>query len=93
MKPWSAKLPLLSGRALAGVGAGALVGSFYIGTGDIAIATKMGALFGMDIDGYTSAVSLDRHRITNMYRHVNCVAITCQGFINGVIDEFLHHVV
>ena len=49
MKPWSAKLPLLSGRALAGVGAGALVGSFYIGTGDIAIATKMGALFGMDM--------------------------------------------
>ncbi|SVD02638.1 uncharacterized protein METZ01_LOCUS355492, partial [marine metagenome] len=31
------------------VGAGALVGSFYIGTGDIAIATKMGALFGMDM--------------------------------------------
>ena len=49
MKPWSAKLPPLSGRALAGVGAGALVGSFYIGTGDIAIATKMGALFGMDM--------------------------------------------
>ena len=49
MKPWSAKLPLLSGRALAGVGAGALVGSFYIGTGDIAIATKMGALFGMNM--------------------------------------------
>ncbi len=49
MNPWSAKLPLLSGRALAGVGAGALVGSFYIGTGDIAIATKMGALFGMDM--------------------------------------------
>ena len=49
MKPWSAKLPWLSGRALAGVGAGALIGSFYIGTGDIAIATKMGALFGMDM--------------------------------------------
>ena len=49
MKPWSAKLPPLSGRALTGIGAGALVGSFYIGTGDIAIATKMGALFGMDM--------------------------------------------
>ena len=47
MKPWSAKLPPLSRRALTGIGAGALVGSFYIGTGDIAIATKMGALFGM----------------------------------------------
>jgi Mn2+/Fe2+ NRAMP family transporter len=49
MKPWSAKLPPLSARALTGIGAGALVGSFYIGTGDIAIATKMGALFGMDM--------------------------------------------
>ena len=49
MKPWSAKLPPLSGRALTGIGAGALVGSFYIGTGDIAISTKMGALFGMDM--------------------------------------------
>ncbi len=49
MKPWSAKLPPLSRRALTGIGAGALVGSFYIGTGDIAIATKMGALFGMDM--------------------------------------------
>ena len=49
MKPWSAKLPPLSGRALFGVGAGALVGSFFIGTGDIAIATRMGALFGMDM--------------------------------------------
>ena len=49
MKPWSAKLPPLSGRALTGIGAGALVGSFYIGTGDIALAPKMGALFGMDM--------------------------------------------
>ena len=49
MKPWSATLPPLSRRALTGIGAGALVGSFYIGTGDIAIATKMGALFGMDM--------------------------------------------
>ena len=49
MKPWSAKLPPLSRRALTGIGAGALIGSFYIGTGDIAIATKMGALFGMDM--------------------------------------------
>ena len=36
----------MGGRSLMGIGAGALVGSFFIGTGDIVISTAMGAQFG-----------------------------------------------
>jgi Mn2+/Fe2+ NRAMP family transporter len=34
---------------MVGIGAGALVASFFIGTGDITIATSMGARFGFDM--------------------------------------------
>ncbi len=49
LRPWSARLPFLSRRSFVGIGAGALVGSFFIGTADIVISTKMGALFGFDM--------------------------------------------
>ena len=49
LRPWSARLPFLSRRSFVGIGAGALIGSFFIGTADIVIATKMGALFGFDM--------------------------------------------
>lgn len=49
LSPWSLRLPALSRRALLGIGAGALVGSFFIGTGDIAISSEMGARFGFDM--------------------------------------------
>ncbi len=47
--PWSRRAPSLPWRAVFGVGAGALVASFYIGTADITIATRMGAVFGFDL--------------------------------------------
>ena len=47
--PWSLRATPLGGGALLGVGAAALVASFYIGTADITIATRMGALFGFDL--------------------------------------------
>ncbi|MCZ6795618.1 MAG: divalent metal cation transporter [Planctomycetota bacterium] len=46
--PWSVR-PRFAGRSLARVGAGALVASFFIGTADITISTRMGALFGFDM--------------------------------------------
>jgi hypothetical protein len=48
LKPWSLRVPTLPLRALLGIGAGALVASFFIGTADITIATQMGALFGFE---------------------------------------------
>ncbi|MEM7234047.1 MAG: divalent metal cation transporter, partial [Planctomycetota bacterium] len=48
-EPWSLKTPPLSLRALGGIGAGALVASFFIGTADITIATEMGARFGFSM--------------------------------------------
>ena len=47
--PWSLPAGRLGSRAVFGVGAAALVASFYIGTADITIATRMGALFGFDL--------------------------------------------
>ena len=49
LTPWSARLPRPRLRSLCSIGAGALVASFFIGTGDIAIATEMGAIFGFDM--------------------------------------------
>ena len=49
LTPWSLRLPPLPVRSMLGIGAGALVASFFIGTADITIATKMGALFGFDM--------------------------------------------
>lgn len=47
--PWSLRPPRVGPRALLAVGAGSLIASFYIGTGDIAVATWMGARFGLSL--------------------------------------------
>lgn len=49
MRPWSLRPRRIACRSLFGIGAGALVASFFIGTADITISTRMGALFGFDM--------------------------------------------
>jgi len=46
-EPWSLRPAPLGWRSAFAVGAGSVIASFYIGTGDIFIATSMGAQFGM----------------------------------------------
>jgi len=46
-KPWSLRPAPLGLRALTALGAGSLIASFYIGTGDVTIGTNMGAAFGL----------------------------------------------
>lgn len=46
---WSAKPAPLGLRGVFSIGAGALIASFYIGTGDISVASNMGAWFGFDM--------------------------------------------
>jgi Mn2+/Fe2+ NRAMP family transporter len=48
-KPWSKKAAPLGLRAFFAVGAGSVIASFYIGTGDVSIATSMGAQFGFSL--------------------------------------------
>lgn len=48
-KPWSLKAAPLGARAFFAVGAGSVIASFYIGTGDVSIATSMGAAFGFSL--------------------------------------------
>lgn len=45
-KPWSLKPVPLGRRGLLALGAGSVIASFYVGTGDVSIATNMGAQFG-----------------------------------------------
>lgn len=45
-KPWSLKPARAGLRGVMALGAGSLIASMYIGTGDITIGTNMGALFG-----------------------------------------------
>lgn len=45
-KPWSLKPARAGLRGVMALGAGSLIASVYIGTGDITIGTNMGALFG-----------------------------------------------
>ncbi len=47
--PWSLKPARLGWRAFWAIGAGSVIASFYIGTGDVSIATNMGALFGFKL--------------------------------------------
>jgi Mn2+/Fe2+ NRAMP family transporter len=47
--PWSLTPKRLGWRAVFGLGAGSVIASFYIGTGDVSIATNMGALFGFKL--------------------------------------------
>lgn len=44
--PWSLRPARLGWKGFTGIGAGALIAAAYIGTGDISIATTMGAKFG-----------------------------------------------
>lgn len=44
-RPWSLKAAPLGWRAILLLGTGSVIASFYIGTGDITVATNMGALF------------------------------------------------
>jgi len=44
--PWSLRPAPLGRRAVLALGAGSMIASFYIGTGDVTIGTNMGALFG-----------------------------------------------
>jgi len=45
-KPWGLRPARLGRRAVLTLGAGSLIAAFYVGTGDISIATNMGAQFG-----------------------------------------------
>jgi Mn2+/Fe2+ NRAMP family transporter len=45
-KPWSLRPARLGWRVILGLGAGSVIASFYVGTGDVSIATNMGARFG-----------------------------------------------
>ena len=45
-KPWSLKPARAGIRGVMALGAGSLIASVYIGTGDITIGTNMGAIFG-----------------------------------------------
>ena len=47
--PWSLRAKGAGRGAFLRIGAAALVASFYIGTADIVIATRMGAVFGFDL--------------------------------------------
>jgi manganese transport protein len=49
IEPWSLSLPRRHWRDFTRIGAGALVASFFIGTGDITIAATMGARFGFSL--------------------------------------------
>lgn len=48
-EPWSLRPARLGWRAAAMAGAGSLIAAFYIGTGDVSIATSMGAQFGFSL--------------------------------------------
>ncbi|MFP6581470.1 MAG: divalent metal cation transporter [Candidatus Hydrogenedentota bacterium] len=48
-KPWSLKAAPLGFRGFFAVGAGSVIASFYIGTGDVSIATSMGAEYGFSL--------------------------------------------
>lgn len=45
-EPWSLRPRRLGLRAFAAMGAGSLIAAVYVGTGDVSIATNMGAQFG-----------------------------------------------
>jgi|GEM_PF-625694 len=45
-EPWSLKPDRLGFRAVLSIGGGSLIAAFFIGTGDISIASNMGAKFG-----------------------------------------------
>ena len=47
--PWSLKPKKLGLRRVFFVGGGSLIAAFYIGTGDISVASSMGALFGFEL--------------------------------------------
>ncbi|MBI4481535.1 MAG: divalent metal cation transporter [Acidobacteria bacterium] len=49
LEPWGIKPSPLPLRAALALGAGSLIASFYIGTGDVAVATSMGAQFGFQL--------------------------------------------
>ncbi|MFC2075512.1 Nramp family divalent metal transporter [candidate division KSB1 bacterium] len=49
IRPWSLKPDRLGRRSLMGLGAGSLLAALYIGTGDISIATSMGAAYGYSL--------------------------------------------
>lgn len=46
VRPWSLKPKRLGWRAISSLGAGSVIAAFYVGTGDVSIATNMGAKFG-----------------------------------------------
>ncbi len=49
VKPWSLRPRRLGFRGVLALGAGSMIASFYIGTGDVTIGTNMGALFGFKL--------------------------------------------
>lgn len=48
-RPWGLKPRRLGLRGAAALGAGSMIGAFYIGSADISIATTMGARFGFEL--------------------------------------------
>ena len=47
--PWSLRPKKLGLRAVTALGAGSVIAAFYIGTGDVSVATSMGAQFGFSL--------------------------------------------
>lgn len=49
IQPWSLRPARLGARGVMALGAGSVIASFYIGTGDVSVATSMGAQFGFKL--------------------------------------------
>src|SRR3989338_3335111 len=49
IQPWSIKPDKLGFKKLLAIGGGCLIAAFYIGTGDISIASTIGAKFGFSL--------------------------------------------
>ena len=46
----------------------------------------------MQVDGNAAAVVLDGHRIVCVDRNDDAIGVTGERFINGVVDDLVHHV-
>src|SRR5690606_30651564 len=46
----------------------------------------------VDVGGNAAAVVCDGDRVVAVNGHDDLVAVTCQGFVDGVVDHFEYHV-
>ena len=54
---------------------------------------RRAALFLVDVDGDAAAVVLDRHRVVDVDRDLDRVGVAGQRLVDGVVDDFVDHVV